>query len=489
MLFQYDAKTLCQGFKKGEFSAQEIAQSFIKQTLEHEHQVGAYLDFDPNDFMDQAKALDLKRAQNKPLGPLAGVPVALKDNIHLLGKKTTCASKMLAGYTAVFDATVTTHLKTADALITGKTNLDEFAMGSSTENSFFKTTRNPWDLTKVPGGSSGGSAAAVCARFAPLSLGSDTGGSIRQPAAFTGIVGFKPSYGRVSRHGLVAFASSLDQIGPFAQTVEDAYLTTSILSGPCPMDSTYLGKPFAPFESVKRSDLKGISIGVPWSLTDDLEPELKNNFTQAIEALKRLGATIVPVNLDILKSAIAVYYIIAPAEASTNLARFDGIRYGHRSAEANTLEQIYELSRQEGFGKEVKRRILLGSYVLSSGFEHAYYEKAQKVRRKISNAFKEIFKTCACIATPCTTTTAFALGAFQDPLQMYLQDLFTIPANLAGLPGVCLPSGFSTQGLPIGLQLQAAPLHDEQLLAIADVYEKNHAQNLQMPQFLGQDLI
>lgn len=487
MLHKLTAKTLHEGFKSGQFSAQEIAQSYIDHTLTHESHVGAYLSFDPDDILAQAQKLDSKRSSGEHLGALAGVPVAIKDNIHIDGLKTTCASKMLEHYKALFDATVITHLKQADSILIGKTNMDEFAMGSSTEKSYFKPTRNPWHLNKVPGGSSGGSSAAVSARFAPLSLGSDTGGSIRQPAAFTGIVGFKPSYGRVSRHGLIAFASSLDQIGPFALTVEDAYNLTKVISGNCQMDSTYVHRPFESFEKIKRHDLKGVKIGVPYHLIEDLDPVIKSNFLASCASLKKLGAELIDINLDILKASIAVYYIIAPAEASTNLARYDGIRYGHRSAQATTLDDIYYLSRQEGFGHEVKRRILLGTYVLSSGFQHAYYEKAQKVRKQILEQFKSLFSHLNLIAMPCTTTTAFDLGAFQNPLQMYLQDLFTIPANLAGLPAVSIPSGFSPDGLPMGLQLQAASMNDEFLMSCADVFEKAHPEYLQMPQFIGLD--
>lgn len=481
MLHKHTAKALSEGFKKGDFSAKHIAESFIEHTLKFEPQVDSYLHFDTDSILAQAAALDDKKKRGEKLGELAGVPVAIKDNIHIKGFKTTCASKMLENYTALFDATCVSHLKNADAILMGKTNMDEFAMGSSTEKSYFKPTKNPWDAKRVPGGSSGGSAACVAARFAPLSLGSDTGGSIRQPAAFTGIVGYKPSYGRVSRHGLVAFASSLDQIGPFALNVEDAYNITRILSGSCTMDSTYIHKPFSDFSAIQRHDLKGVKIGVPWHLTEDLDPEIKNNFKKSIETLTNLGAQIIEIDLNILKASIAVYYIIAPAEASTNLARYDGVRFGYRSPQAETLDDVYYLSRQEGFGHEVKRRILLGSYVLSSGFQHAYYEKAQKVRMQISEKFKTLYSQCDLIAMPCTTTTAFELGAFQDPLKMYLQDLFTIPANLAGLPAISIPSGFSKEGLPMGLQLQAASMNDELLLSCADVFEKAHPEYLQMP--------
>lgn len=483
MLHKHTAKALNEGFVKGDFSAKDIAESFINHTVQKEPKVDSYLHFDPEFILNQAKLLDEKKARGEKLGALAGCPVAIKDNIHIKGQKTTCASKMLENYQALFDATCITYLKQADALLMGKTNMDEFAMGSSTEKSYFKPTKNPWDIKRVPGGSSGGSAACVAARFVPLSLGSDTGGSIRQPAAFTGIVGYKPSYGRVSRHGLVAFASSLDQIGPFALTVEDAYNVTKVLAQECPMDSTYIHKPFENFDKIRRRDLKGVKIAVPWHLIDDLDSEIKANFEKSIQTLKNLGAEIIEIDLNILKASIAVYYIIAPAEASTNLARYDGVRFGYRSPSAETLDDVYYLSRQEGFGHEVKRRILLGSYVLSSGFQHAYYQKAQKVRMQIAQKFKAIYTGCDLIAMPCTTTTAFELGAFQDPLKMYLQDLFTIPANLAGLPAVSIPSGFSKEGLPMGLQLQAASMNDELLLSCADVFEKAHPEYLQMPKF------
>jgi len=485
MLHQFTAKQLHDSFIKGDLSAVQIAQGYLAQVKKHENQVGSLLSLDESSILENAEALDLKRKENRPLGSLAAVPVAIKDNIHVKGQTTTCASKILENYKALFDATCVTHLKNADSLLFGKTNLDEFAMGSSTEKSHYKVTRNPWNFQKVPGGSSGGSAACVSARFAPLSLGSDTGGSIRQPAAFTGIVGYKPSYGRVSRYGLVAFASSLDQIGPFALSCEDAYLITSIMAQNCSHDSTYVQRPFKSFDAIRRKDLKGVKIGVPFHLTQDLDPEIRQNFEKAGQDLKTLGATVIDINLDILRASIAVYYIIAPAEASTNLARFDGIRYGYRSPSADNLEDIYYASREEGFGQEVKRRILLGSYVLSSGFEHAFYEKAQKVRSLIRDQFKSIYASCDLIAMPCTTSTAFDINACLNPLQMYLQDLFTIPANLAGLPAVSIPSGFSKEGLPMGLQLQAPIMHDEFLLSCADVFEKMHPEYLQMAPFKG----
>jgi len=485
MLHEMSASALHEAFMQGHASAEEIALAHIEHTRAHEPSLGAYLHFDETALLTQARALDSAKAQHHPMGPLAAVPCAIKDNIHIEGIKTTCASKMLENYTALFDATCVTHLKKAGALFTGKTNLDEFAMGSSTEKSAFKPTRNPWDLSCVPGGSSGGSSAAVAACFAPLSLGSDTGGSIRQPAAFTGIVGFKPTYGRVSRHGLVAFASSLDQIGPFARSVEDAYLATSIITGPCTMDSTYVHNAFKPFKTLRREHLKGIKIGVPWHLTQEADPEVKSHFEKSVQHLKDLGAEILEINLDILKASIAVYYIIAPAEASANLARFDGIRYGYRSPNAANLEEVYTLSRKEGFGAEVKQRILLGTYVLSSGFKHAYYQKALEVRQLVEATFNEIYAQCDLVAVPCTTTTAFKIGGLQNPLQMYLQDLFTIPANLAGLPAISVPSGFSKQGLPIGLQLQAARMNDELLFSCADAFERAHPEYFKKPPLKG----
>lgn len=471
-MYRFSAHALRDLFCKEEVSAETIAQSTLKRIALHDPNVGAFLSVMSERVMEKALQLDQKRKAGKPLGKLAGVPIAIKDNINIQGELTTCASKFLQNYRSVFDATVIKLLEEEDALLIGKTNLDEFAMGSSTENSAYHLTKNPWDIKCTPGGSSGGSAAAVAARFCPISLGSDTGGSIRQPAAFCGINGFKPTYGRVSRYGLVAFASSLDQIGPFTTNVTDSAMVMEVLGRHCAHDSTSLH--IKPEEYLKKieGDIRGSTIGVPWHFLDRLEDGAKENFKQAIEVFKNLGATIVDIDLDLLKYSIAIYYILSTAEASTNLARFDGVRYGKRSPRAATLEEVYDFSKQEGFGPEVKKRILLGTYVLSSGFQDAFYRKAQKVRTLVIQQFKAAFEKCQIIAMPTSPMTAFPVGAIQDPLQMYLQDIFTIGANLAGLPAASTPCGFSSDHLPRGLQLLAPQMEDAKVLQFANAFEK-----------------
>lgn len=471
-MHRLSAHALRELFYKGELSAVSIAEATFKRIAHHDGKVGAFLSLISERVMEKAQQLDQKRKSGKPLGKLAAVPIAVKDNIHIKGEISTCASRFLQNYRAVFDATVVKLLEEQDALLIGKTNLDEFAMGSSTENSAYQLTRNPWDPQCSPGGSSGGSAAAVAARFCPIALGSDTGGSIRQPAAFCGIVGFKPTYGRVSRFGLVAFASSFDQIGPLTHTVTDAALTMEVIGKHCPYDATSLTLPPEDYLKKIRSDIRGTTLGVPWHFLEQLEQEAKAHFRQSIEVFKQLGVKIVDLNLDLLKYSIAAYYILATAEASTNLARFDGIRYGKRSARAATLDEVYDFSKQEGFGKEVKKRILLGTYVLSSGFQDAFYKKAQKVRTRIIQQLKAAFEKCSLIAMPTSPLTTFPLGAIQDPLQMYLQDIFTIAANLAGLPAINVPSGFDAHHRPFGLQLLGPQLHDAQVLECAHAFEK-----------------
>jgi aspartyl-tRNA(Asn)/glutamyl-tRNA(Gln) amidotransferase subunit A len=354
-------------------------------------------------------------------------------------------------------------------------------MGSSTENSAYQLTHNPWNLDCSPGGSSGGSSAAVAARFCPLAFGSDTGGSIRQPAALTGIVGFKPTYGRVSRFGLVAFASSLDQVGPFATSVKDAALAMEVIGKHCKYDSTSLQTP--PQDYVKGLDtaIQGMKIGVPTSAIKNLDPEARENFYASLKTLESLGCSIIEINLDLTQHSIAMYYILATAEASTNLARFDGIRYGNRSSKATTVEEVFDLSRAEGFGAEVKRRILLGTYVASSGYQDAYYKKAQKVRYLLIQEFNKAFKFCSAIVSPTAPTTAFKLGAIQNPLQMYLQDIYTIPPNLAGLPAISIPAGFSKDGKPFGLHLTGPQMHDLQILSLAHHFEKATGFNRKIP--------
>lgn len=469
-MLTHSASTLSQSFKTGEFSAQEIMTVFFDHIGKYDPQVKAFLAIYREEALQQARALDNKRAKGLPLGKLAGIPVALKDNIHVKGKVTTCASRFMENYVAPFDATVVRLIEEEDGIIIGKTNLDEFAMGSSTENSAFMSTHNPWDLTRSPGGSSGGSAAAVAARFAPIALGSDTGGSIRQPAALCGVVGFKPTYGRVSRNGLVAFASSLDQMGPITRTVADAALMMEVVGKHCPQDATSLQIPRFAFNPEGGVLPKVIGICSPF--LENLSAEMRLHFEENLQIFKGLGAQVVEVDLSLLKESIAMYHILATAEASTNLARFDGIRYGLRSARAQTIEEIYDFSKQEGFGWEVKNRILLGTYVLSSGYKDAYYKQAQRVRTLLIRQFKKAFEICEVIAMPTSSSHAFELGALEDPIAMYLQDIYTIGVNMAGLPAVSLPSGLSREGLPLSLQLIGPALGDLKVLSFAQCFER-----------------
>ncbi len=473
MTYQLPALTLRDQFIKGEVSAVEITTSTLQRIDQYDKELGCFLTILSERALKQAKKLDEKRSKKEKLGKLAAIPMALKDNIHIFGENTTCGSKFLSNYKAVFDATVTRLLEEEDALLIGKTNMDEFAMGSSTENSAYQLTKNPWDLAISPGGSSGGSASAVAARLCPIAFGSDTGGSIRQPAAFCGIVGFKPTYGRVSRYGLVAFGSSLDQIGPFATTVTDAALLMEVIGRPCVKDATSIPQPPEAYLQKLQTPLKGMAIGVPWHFLEGLDKEPRQNFEQSLNILKDLGCTLVDIDLDILRYSVAIYYILATAEASTNLARFDGIRFGKRSKRATNLEEIFDFSRQEGFGHEVKRRIMLGTYVLSAGYQDAYYKRAQKVRTLIIRQFKQAFSKCQMIVTPTSPFSAFELGKIQDPLQMYLQDIYTIPANLAGLPALSLPSGFCTKGRPLSLHFTGPYLHDADVLRAAHHFEQS----------------
>ncbi len=459
-----------EAFVLGKVSAQEITEYFLKRIQKHGKKLGAFLEIFEEKALAKAKELDIKRGKKQPLGKLAAIPIAVKDNIHIQGERTSCASKFLANYIAPFSSTAVRLLAEEDAIFIAKTNMDEFAMGSSTETSAFFPCRNPWNLNCSPGGSSGGSAAAVAARLVPIALGSDTGGSVRQPAAFCGIVGFKPTYGRVSRYGLVAFGSSFDQIGPLTTNTMDTALIMEILGHPCQKDATSID--LIPESYHLREDCKGLTIGVPWNFLKELQTEVAQNFQTAIEQLKSLGATIIDIDLDFLKYGIATYYILSTAEASTNLARFDGIRYGIRYRDSKTLEDVYDLSREEGFGKEVKKRIMLGTYVLSSGFKDAYYKKAQKVRTLILKNYEQAFEKCDLIAMPTASTSAFALSSIQDPLQMYLQDIFTVTANLAGLPAISLPSGFDKDNKPLALQLIGPQMHDVNVVQYAHAYEK-----------------
>ena len=467
------AAQISDAVKKGEITAEAVANAHLARIETLDPTVKAFLAVTKNIALEQARAVDVKRKKGESLGALAGVPVALKDNLQLTGVETTCASKILKGHIAAYDGTAVARLKAADAVFVGKTNLDEFAMGSSTENSAFQKTTNPWDKSCVPGGSSGGSAAAAAARMCAISLGSDTGGSIRQPAAFCGVVGLKPTYGLVSRYGLVAFASSLDQIGPFTRTTEDAALALSVIGGHDPLDSTSSANA-APTVPAVPKDLKGVRVGLPREyFIEGLDPEVEKAVRAAVAVLKDLGAEIKEVRLPHTKYAIATYYIIAPSEASSNLARFDGIRYGHVDRAAASLEDVYEMTRGSGFGPEVKRRIMLGTYALSSGYYDAYYSKAQRVRTLMAQDFKDAFREVDVIACPTTPTPPFRFGEkTNDPVAMYLSDVFTIPSNMAGNASVSIPCGLSSQGLPLGFQLIADQFADKILLAIARAYEK-----------------
>jgi aspartyl-tRNA(Asn)/glutamyl-tRNA(Gln) amidotransferase subunit A len=466
---------LRQAIGQGQVTSVQATQAIFEAIDLNEPILGAYLSLFKDQALDRATQIDKRVAAGQPVGPLAGVPIAVKDVLCTSFGTTTCGSKILANFHAPYNATVIEKLLAADAIIVGKTNMDEFAMGSSTENSGLKRTVNPWDTTRVPGGSSGGSAVAVAARMSFAALGSDTGGSIRQPASFCGIVGLKPTYGRVSRYGLVAYGSSLDQIGPLTRSVADCALMLNVIAGHDPKDSTSVDESIAPVVDYLADldrPVEGLRIGVVSQATVGADGPVRNAVTEAVEVYRRSGATVVEVAMPHLEYAIAAYYVIATAEASSNLARYDGVHYGHRTANPRDYVEVYTRSRAEGFGKEVKRRIMLGTYALSSGYYDAYYLKALKVRNLIRQDFTKAFEACDCILMPVAPTTAFRLGEKStDPLQMYLEDVYTISANLAGIPGMSLPAGFDGQGLPIGLQILGPAFAEQRLLRIARMFE------------------
>ena len=456
-------------------SSVELTRAIIARTKAVEPRVRAFNSFDEADALQQAAASDARRAAGNSCGPLDGLPVALKDVIAVKDQPLTASSRMLAKFVSPYDATVTTRLRQAGAVLWGRLNCDEFAMGSSTENSAFHPTGNPWDVTRVPGGSSGGSSAAMAAGEATVTLGSDTGGSIRQPAALCGVVGLKPTYGLVSRYGLIAFASSLDQIGPFARTVEDAAIVLGAIAGHDERDSTSF-KTDIPDYRRELANRKG-----PWRLGipkeyfgEGLDPEIGAAVEAAVQFYRARGCEIREVSLPHTQYCLDTYYIIATAEASSNLARYDGVRYGHRSSQAKDAVDVYFQSRAEGFGAEVKRRIILGTYVLSSGYYDAYYLRAQKVRTLIRQDFLNVYRDVDALITPTSPVPAFKIGEKSDPLAMYLCDIYTIGVNLAGLPGISVPCGFTKAGLPIGLQLIGQPFQEANLLAIANAYERAH---------------
>jgi len=464
----------------GEISAVELTQAVLDRILSVDNAVKAYLTLTPEAALEQARAADAARvgaglapAPEGQAMPLRGIPIAVKDIICTAGIPTTCGSRILEDFIPPYDATVVARLKAAGAVILGKTNTDEFAMGSSTENSAFFPTHNPWDLDRVPGGSSGGSAAAVAAGECLGALGTDTGGSVRQPAAFCGIVGLKPTYGRVSRYGLIAFASSLDQVGVLTRDVTDAAILLNVIAGHDPLDSTSLDAPVPDYTDALTGDIRGMRVGVPREyFVPGMQPEVEAAVRAALEKLADLGAEIVEVSLPHTDYALPVYYLIAPAEASANLARYDGVRYGLRIV-GNSLEDTYKQTRGQGFGPEVKRRIMLGTYALSAGYYDAYYLKAQKVRTLIKGDFDRAFQQVDVIVAPTSPTTAFRIGEkTDDPIQMYLSDIFTLSVNLAGICGINIPCGFDAQGLPIGMQIMGPALGEMTILRVAYAYEQ-----------------
>lgn len=467
------AGELVKQLSSGELTAKSCTESFLDRIKQHDQSLNSFVST-AESAIAVAESVDARRSAGKPVGALAGLPVAVKDGICTAGIATTAGSKMLEKFVPAFDATMVKQLIDADAVVIGKTNMDEFAMGSSTENSFFGVTKNPWSDQHVPGGSSGGSAACVGADLAPVSIGSDTGGSIRQPAAFCGITGLKPTYGRVSRFGLIAFASSLDQIGPMARSAEDCALVMNVISGHDKKDSTSAKNDVPDFTATLGDSLKGLRIGIcKEHFGDGLESEVEAAVTESVKVLESLGAETVEISLPHTPYAVATYYVIAPCEASSNLARFDGVRYTHRAASAKDLTEMYCQSRAEGFGEEVKKRIMLGTYALSSGYYDAYYLKASKVRRMIKHDYDAAFEKVDLILGPTTPTTAFKIGEHtQNALAMYLADIYTVSANLAGVPAISIPCGLTSIGMPVGLQLQARSFDEATLLRAAHQFQQ-----------------
>ena len=474
--FPRSARAIREEVATGRVSAVEICRSHLDRIETANPRLNAFNTVAREHALASAEDVDRRRSAGEPLGPLAGVPVALKDNICVRGVRTTASSKILDRFVPPYDATVVARLEAAGAVIVGKTNCDEFAMGSSNENSAYGPVGNPWDTARTPGGSSGGSAAAVAARLVPLAFGSDTGGSIRQPASFCGILGLKPTYGRVSRYGLIAFASSLDQIGPMTLTAADAALALSVVAGPDPADATSAPERVPDFSAALSGDVAGIRIGVPRAfISNGVDADVLAAVETALDTLRSAGATLVDIDLPHAQHAIPAYYMVAMAEASSNLARYDGVRYGHRAGigAGGTLQEMYSRTRDEGFGAEVKRRIMLGTYVLSAGYYDAYYLKAQQVRTLLRRDYENAFECVDVVAMPTSPTPAFRLGEkTDDPLQMYLTDIFTVSANLAGMPAISMPCGLTSGRLPVGLQLTGRMFDEATLLRAADAYER-----------------
>lgn len=463
-------KDMQSGLAEGKFTSVELLEAVYKRIEEKDESVGAFLSLTKEKALEDAKASDKRRQEGQSLGPLDGIPVAIKDNICMKGAPATCGSKMLEDFYPPYDATVVKKLKLAGAVIVGKTNMDEFAMGSSTENSYYKKTKNPWDLSKVPGGSSGGAAASVAAGMVPVSFGSDTGGSIRQPAAFCGAVGLKPTYGRVSRYGLIAYGSSLDQIGPIAPTVEEVALAFEAVAGMDRYDATSLHTRLEDdFLDLVKSGAEGLKVAIPKEyFGEGLDTEIKETILKTAKDLEALGVTVDYVSLPLEDAALSAYYVVASAEASSNLARFDGIRYGYRTEDYDTVDELMIKSRSEGFGEEVKRRIMIGTYALSSGYYDAYYKKAMQYRKTMEAAFDKIFEDYDAVLSPASPVLPFGIGEkSDDPLAMYMADIYTVNINMAGLPALAMPCGLSQAGLPIGMQLIGKKLEESTILRIA----------------------
>jgi aspartyl-tRNA(Asn)/glutamyl-tRNA(Gln) amidotransferase subunit A len=468
-----DIQDILEGYQRKEFKPSEIVDKFLQAIEQKNPVLNAFLELKPDESRKRARELDSRISEATRL-PLFGVPLAIKDNFLVKGWKATAGSKVLYNYVSPYTATSVERLEAAGAIVVGKANCDEFAMGSSNENSAFGPVKNPWDLSRVPGGSSGGSAAAVAAGLCAGALGTDTGGSIRQPASLCGIVGVKPSYGRVSRYGIVAYASSLDQVGPFGHTVWDTARLLEVMAGYDGRDATSSRSVVPKYtDSLAQGSLRGTTIGVAKDWLQGVDAEVRKHFDGSLDRLKTEGAKIVDISLPHARYALSTYYLIAPSEASSNLARYDGVHYGYRAKDFKTSEELYNRSRGQGIGKEVKLRIMLGTYALSAGYYDAFYLKANQVRRLIQKDFEEAFKLCQCIAVPTSPSTAFKLGEkTEDPIKMYLSDIFTLPVNLAGLPGISLPCGLDSQGLPIGLQLIGKLFDEQGLFQIAHGYEK-----------------
>lgn len=482
-LYSLTLSEIARKIKSKEISIKEVLESVFSRIDSVENKVNAYITVCRENAYKKAEELQSKLDNGQDIGILGGVPIAIKDNICMNGVKTTCASKMLEDFVPIYSATVVEKLEQNGAIIIGKTNMDEFAMGSSTESSYIKKTYNPWNTERVPGGSSGGSAATVSSDMAYASLGSDTGGSIRQPASYCSVVGLKPTYGLVSRYGLIAFASSLDQIGPFGKSVEDTAIMLNAIAGHDEKDTTSANVEKVDYTSALKNDITDLRIGIPTNFAHEgLNEDVKEAYESNMELLKNLGAKLVEINLDYAKYSLATYYIIATAEASSNLGRYDGIRFGYRAKDFNDLDELYVKSRTQGFGEEVKRRIMLGTYVLSSGYYDAYYKRAQQVRTLIINDFKKAFDSCDVIFIPTAPNTAFKFGEkTTNPIEMYLEDIFTVPVNISGLPGISIPGGFDKDNMPIGMQFIGKAFDEKTVFQVAYTFEQNTDFNTKKP--------